>query len=297
MARADLRDLLDSWEVHLKAERKAPGTISVYLRGVRQYLAWCEDNELPAVIDRTAVAGFIAERLDAGAEAHTMIARQLAVRRFSAWLTEEGEQGADPLLGVKPVKLDQKVVEPLTPDELAALIKACQGKDFRDRRDEAIVRVMAECGARAGEVVAMTVPDTNIKDGIVVIRRGKGGKGRRVPIGPQTCQSIDRYLRLRRGHRLADTPRLWLGVPGKGFAYSALLVALKRRADLAGIVDFYPHRLRHTMADRWLDADGSESGLMAIAGWSRPEMLLRYTKARREARAIEEAKRLQLGDL
>ena len=55
--------------------------------------------------------------------------------------------------------------------------------------------------------------------------------------------------------------------------------------------------MRHTAADRWLTAGGSEGGLMAVAGWSRPDMLLRYTRARAEQRAADEARRLNLGDL
>jgi integrase len=59
----------------------------------------------------------------------------------------------------------------------------------------------------------------------------------------------------------------------------------------------HPHLLRHTAADRWLTAGGSEGGLMAVAGWTRPDMLLRYTRARAEQRAADEARRLNLGDL
>jgi hypothetical protein len=36
---------------------------------------------------------------------------------------------------------------------------------------------------------------------------------------------------------------------------------------------------------------------MAVAGWTRPDMLIRYTQAQASARAADEAKRLQLGDL
>lgn len=48
--------------------------------------------------------------------------------------------------------------------------------------------------------------------------------------------------------------------------------------------------LRHTAASRWLAAGGSEGGLMAIAGWRRPDMLDRYAAATRASRAIEEAR-------
>lgn len=156
---------------------------------------------------------------------------------------------------------------------------------------------MIETGARAGEVVAVTTDDVNLREGTVVIRRGKGGKGRTVPIGPQTVRSIDRYLRLRRAHRLADTPPLWLGDRGKGFGYDALYCTLVRRGELAGLQDFHPHILRHTAAGRWLAAGGSEGGLMAVAGWSRRDMIDRYTMATSARRAVDEARRLQLGDL
>jgi hypothetical protein len=36
----------------------------------------------------------------------------------------------------------------------------------------------------------------------------------------------------------------------------------------------------YTAAHRWLAASGSESGLMAVAGWSRADMLVRYDRAR-----------------
>jgi integrase/recombinase XerD len=45
------------------------------------------------------------------------------------------------------------------------LLKACEGKSLRDRRDEAVVRFMLETGARAGEVAAMIVDDVDIKRG------------------------------------------------------------------------------------------------------------------------------------
>jgi integrase len=44
---------------------------------------------------------------------------------------------------------------------------------FRNRRDEAILRFMIETGARAGEVVAITLDDMSILEGRVTIRRGR----------------------------------------------------------------------------------------------------------------------------
>jgi len=296
-ASLDLAALLPSWELALRAERKSPQTIKSYGDGVRAFLRWCGERGHSPALDRELVKGFVADVLDGGAEPSTARARQLGVRRFSAWLEEEGEIDTDPLLGLKAPKLDAKVTESLTEAELRKLIKACGGREFRDRRDEAIVRLMAETGMRAGEVTGLTVADVDLNRGLVTVRRGKGGKGRIAPFGDQTARAIDRYLRARRTHRLADTDALWLGDRGKSLEYYGLHAALKYRAGLAGLTGFHPHLLRHTAAPRWLAAGGSEGGLMAVAGWSTRDMIDRYTKATASERAAAEARGLNLGEL
>jgi integrase/recombinase XerD len=298
-AAPDLAELLGSWELHLRAERKSPQTVKSYGDGVRAYLNWCATNNKPVVLDRRLLREFIDHLLTAGAKPATAVSRHLAVRRFSGWLAEEGEQDTDPLLGLRSPRLDKPVVEPLTDEQLRAMLKACRGPDMRDKRDEAILRLMFTTGARAGEVVAMQVNDLDLRSvpQTVIIRRGKGGKGRVVPLAVETAAAIDKYLRARKSHRLASDPALWLGDRGKYFSYDALHKTLGWRAELAGVKGFHPHRLRHTAAHRWLSKGGSEGGLMAVAGWSRPDMLLRYTSARASARAAEEAQRLNLGEL
>lgn len=281
----------------MRAERKSPATLKNYRDGIRAFFAWCERNGHSPALDRDLVKRFVADLLDKGAEPATAVARQLAVRRFSAWLTEEGELETDPLVGLKAPKLDTKVTQSLTDEELRRLIKSCTGPDMRDRRDEAIVRLMAETGMRAGEVTAMTVDSVDLARGLATVRRGKGGKGRIAPFGPQTGRAIDRYIRIRRTHLLADTTALWLGDRGKSFSYGGLYKTLQHRANLAGIRDFHPHLLRHTAASRWLAAGGSEGGLMTVAGWSTRDMLDRYTKATAAERAAAEALSLNLGDL
>jgi site-specific recombinase XerD len=293
----DLAALLPSWRLAMRAERKSPGTIKVYTAGVTAFLRWCESTGTAPELTKTAVQYFIADLLDGGAEGATAQARQKGLRRFAAWLVDEGELGGDPLLGLKSPKLDAKVTDALTDNELRRLIKACQGKSLKDRRDEAIVRMMAETGLRAGEVIAMQLADVDVDRGLATIRRGKGGKGRVAPFGPQTGVAIDRYIRARRTHRLADAGPLWVGAAGKTFGYHGLHACLKERAQAAGIDRFHPHLLRHTAATRWLRAGGSEGGLMAVAGWSTRDMIDRYTGASASERAADEARGLNLGEL
>lgn len=281
----------------MRAERKAPATIKSYTTGVRKLLEWCAETDALPVLDKLTVNGLIASLLDSGVEPATARSRQLGIRRFSAWLAEEREIPDDLLLGIKAPKLDTKVTEPLSEASLKALLKACAGNTFPDRRDEALVRFMVETGTRAGEVIALAIADVDLMAGTAIVRKGKGGKGRSVPFGAQTGLALDRYLRARKSHKLAYTSAFWLGERNRGFTYYALHWSLRGRAEAAGITSFHPHLLRHTAAHRWLAAGGSEGGLMAVAGWTRPDMLVRYTKARASDRAAAEARTLNLGDL
>lgn len=290
--------MLPSWRRALKAERKSEATVKSYTEGVRAFLSWCEATGTTAELAKATVQTFVADLLEKGQSPKTVTARLLAVRRFSVWLADEGELPVDPLVGLKQPKLDRKVVDALTDDQLQALTKACHGKSFTDRRDEAIVRLLAETGMRAGELISLMVDDVDLNRGLAVIQRGKGGKGRVVPFGAQTTQALDRYIRARRTHRLAEGGKLFLGADDwRPFGYAGLRHALARRATKAGIQDFHPHKMRHTCATRWLRRGGSEGGLMAVAGWSSRAMMDRYTAASASERAAEEARGLGLGDL
>jgi integrase/recombinase XerD len=66
----------------------------------------------------------------------------------------------------------------LSDDQLRGLLEACKGPSFRDKRDEAAVRLLSETRLQASEGVALQVADLDLKRGLVSVRRGKGAKGR-----------------------------------------------------------------------------------------------------------------------
>jgi len=297
------RALMAEWRLALTAERKSPKTIALYLDAVGRYLTWVETQGLPPM-RRTSLQTWITDMLGTGRSPSTARIRQQAVRRYAAWLTAVGHLEAAPFQGMTSPKLDQPVVDPLTLDQVRALLRTCQPEqadDFRAARplrhvrDEAIIRLMAETGIRLSEVIALTAGDLDLPGGLITIQRGKGGRGRVIPVGPATAAAIRSYLAVRQQQHHAGRKELWLGERGCGLAADALYRSLRRRADRAGITGFRPHRLRHTAAHRWLAAGGSESGLMAMAGWTRVEMLIRYTRANAGERAAAEARRLDLG--
>lgn len=300
---AVLLTLLPEWELALRAEDKTPGTIEAYLGGARRYLDWCTPADAVPMA-RTSLQTWMAHLLESGNAPGTVLARKQSVKRLGDWLLATGRITGHPFLGVKGPAQRRPVVLPLTDDQLRALIATCTSPVHRrpderlhHRRDEALIRLMAETGIRPGEVVALERADLDLELHRISVRHGKGRLFRTIPVGPTTIAAIRGYLAERAHHRAAASPRLWLGERGASFGYDGLNQALRRRATQAGIDRFHLHRLRHTAAHRWLAAGGTESGLMAMAGWSRTDMLVRYTRATAAERAATEALRLDLGNL
>lgn len=297
----ELATLRASWVTHLQAERKSPHTIRTYTAGVDAYARWCAASGRQPEFSRAAVATFTAALLDSGAEPATALSRQRGVRRFSAWLAAEGETARDELAGMSPPKLDDKVPPELTEDQVRALLATCgsgSNRDLWDVRDEAIIRLMTESMVRAGELLSMTMtpPVVDIRAGSALVVRGKGGKGRVVPFGPQTGRALDRYERARRRQPHASRPEYWLARQRKVLAYYGLHTMLRRRGDTAGVA-VHPHMLRSTGAIRWRAAGGSVPGLLTVAGWTSLEMAQRYVRAAENRLAVDEAHKLNLGDL
>jgi len=297
-------DHLESWKLALRAENKAPGTIVVYADCTTRYLHWCtETDRLP--MSRASLNRWVAGMLDGGNAAGTARIRQQAVRRFANWLAAGGDIPANPFPGMKAPRVQTPLVEPFSDNELRALIGTCAitdadaplGQTLHQRRDEAILRLMFETAIRVGELLRLELDDVDFIGRLITIRRGKGGRGRIIPFGDATAEALLAYLGDRERHPLANDADLWLGNRGTQLSYDGLVRGLRRRAARADVKDFRPHRLRHTAAHRWLAAGGSESGLMAIAGWTRADMLVRYTRARASERAANEARRLNLGAL
>jgi integrase/recombinase XerD len=255
----DLDWLTASWTRSMTAERKSPLTVRSYLAGVSGLARWCETQGRPVELDGQTVEDWTLALLEAGRTANTVIARQRAVRRFSAWLARKQIISADRLRDVKPPKLDEPIVPGLTDTQLRALLATCRPGAFHDVRDRALILFLAETGTRAAEVIAMELPDLNLAAGVAIVRRGKGGKGRVVPFSPQCAEAIDDYLRLRKRHRLAKagSTALWLGARGRTFGYDGLYHAISRRGEAAGLGEIHPHMLRHTAAIRWLGKGGS----------------------------------------
>jgi len=291
-----LHDLQRSFLRHLRAEGRSPATLRLYGQAVTFFGRWLESEGRKATVDelnRAAIREWLAVLSD-DHEPGTVKVRYRGLFRFCSWLVDEGELIQNPMTTLSAPELNMKPVPVITDDDLGALLKACGGKEFNDRRDEALIRFLLDCGVRISEACGLRLDQLDLDQGMAIVR-GKGSKVRPVYFGARTARALDRYVRMRSHHRWAHLDALFLTQRGALSADGAR-ERVKIRGELAGINDLHPHRFRHTFAHDFLMAGGQERDLKRLAGWSSDVMLERYGASAADVRAKAAAQRLKRGD-
>jgi site-specific recombinase XerD len=292
----DIAELRRHYEVSLRARNRSPETIKSYLVGLDLFREFAIASGFPTAVDRISrdhVETFLADQL-ARWRPKTAEIRYGALRQFFKWCQEEGEITASPMANMRPPTVPEVPVPIVEDDDLRKLLKVCEGTGHDQRRDTAILRLFVDCGLRLAEVTNLNIDDIDFDLEVVGVV-GKGSRPRAVPMSTKTTQAILRYLRIRKAHPQANSPRLWLGHRGP-LKPNGIAVMLRRRCTQAGLAQLHPHQLRHTAAHVAAKEGLGDSDMMRIFGWRSRQMLTRYGASAADDRARDAYRRLAPGD-
>jgi site-specific recombinase XerD len=155
--------------------------------------------------------------------------------------------------GVKPPNAGKRYPpEPLERGEVLRLLNGC-GRGPCGLRNRALIVTLWRCGLRVSEALALYPRDLDVSNGIIRVRRGKGGKHRPVGIDPQALAVIEQWMAARAklgiGGRSPLFCKVDVRVRGGELRTQYVRTMLKRAAANAGIDKrVHPHGLRHTHA-------------------------------------------------
>lgn len=255
----DLRTLLDDFRDDLVGDGRRPRGVDGYVAGARQLLAWVGKGEAVAAAQLTpaAITRWRNERAK-GCAASTVHADLCIARCFCRFLMGLGHLEADPTARVKFPKPQPKPPRPLSADEVRAMLAALDvGRLPREHRHTAErarlgVYVFLYSGLRLAEVAALRWSDVDLDGGSLVVREGKGGRSRGVPLHPRLRVELEAAAR-ELGPELRPR-RAVIGNRSGGAMHPKSVAEIFTRWLKARGVVITAHRLRHTFATAMLRA-------------------------------------------
>ena len=291
-----LGDAIDAWTSSLRADGKAPKTITTYLYAVERLAAHVGRSRPLASITRKDHEDLQAELLTRMKPASVSTVYR-SLRSFWKWAAEHDDMPVtkDPMNGMGAPRVPETTVEFVTDAELRAILATCKARsrhNFRGHRDEAVIRLLAATGCRLSEIAMLTLADIDLPGGAIRVM-GKGRRERWVPFDEAAGVAMRRYLTNERPRHPSalGTDRVWLGPAGL-FTANGIGQMLAERGKAAGITRrVHPHELRHRFVASALKAGLSEGDVMALSGHRSRSMMDRYGRFTRSQRAHEAYRR------
>ena len=150
--------------------------------------------------------------------------------------------------------------ETLTLEEARRLVQRCPRGTPQERRSRIVVLLLYGCGLRTSELCFLDVRDVNVERQEVLVRKGKGGRQRTIPVPAAVWTELLGYLTERGGKRgplfqtLVRRKRIVPREVGEIVRDAALRAAIKRKVT--------PRTLRHAFGTHLMDA-GVDLGVIA----------------------------------
>jgi integrase/recombinase XerD len=198
------------------------------------------------------------------------------VRAWFKWLSKNNYILFNPASELELPKLERRLPKHvLTVSEAEQVI--AQATNVRDR---AILETLYSTGIRRMELIGLRLYDVDADRGTLMVRQGKGRKGRMVPIGERALAWIDKYQREIRPGLLTDgSPVLFLNNMGEPFEPGQLTRLVRDYVNAAEIGKRGScHLFRHTMATLMLENGADIRYIQAMLGHVKLETTAIYTQ-------------------
>jgi site-specific recombinase XerD len=290
--------IVDTYLTHLASAGKSVHTVRAYRQDLADFVRWHEQTtaeafDPQAVLPRdiTAYRSYLMTR---GKKPATVNRRLVALQRFYTWAQRQQHVTESPFAVLEGVRVKQQQgIAPkwLDPKQQLALLRAV--RKGKCARDVAMVELMMKAGLRVSELANLMLDDVELSErvGKVIVRSGKGGKYREVPLSKDVRHALAVYLETREED---GSGRLFLGQRGPlnaaGVQYLVAKYAYQARLD-----QVTPHTLRHTFGKNLVDGRVSLEQVAALLGHESLDTVLIYTRPSQQD--LERAVRKAAGEI
>ena len=266
-------DLINAYENYLtKVKQSSANTVFSYLRDIRQFSGWLQEEEGREVVDadNVHITRYLSHLEEEGRSVATVSRCLASLKNFYTYVVSSGFLETSPVSAeIKIQRGEKKLPQILTGDEVELLLNQPGSTDLKGLRDKAMLEVMYATGVRVSELLELNADDVNLEGSY--IRCATAKKTRHVPLYPAALKALTIYMHEVRDAMLADPEEkaLFVNVGGSRMSRQGFWKILKHYQSTAKIdKEITPHTLRHSFAVHLLERGADLGSLQELMGHS-----------------------------
>ena len=233
---------------HFMAERGIHETAAVSKEDLEDYVKYLEENKFAAATVSRNVA---------------------SIKAFYHYMVREGIIAEDISEELKAPKIEKKIPEIMSPDEVVRLLEQPSGNTHKEIRDKAMLELLYATGIRVTELISLKISDVNMPTGFILCR--DRNKERIIPFGTEAKNALARYLNGTREEMLENKTSdvLFANCSGQPMSRQGFWKLIKYYAKKADIkADITPHTLRHSFAAHLVENGADLRSVQEMLGHS-----------------------------
>ena len=217
-----------------------------YQRDLKKFKAFCENRGLTSVdqLTKEDLEAYVDVMGEEQFKPATVSRNIASIKAWIHFLLEEGVIKADISRTMKVPKIEKKIPEIMTMNEVVTLLEQPSKDNPKEIRDKAMLELLYATGIRVTELISLKIEDLNLQMNYITCN--DGSKERMIPFGTKARMALLHYMESARAEMLEDAEShvLFVNCSGKAMSRQGFWKLIKYYAKKAGITaDITPHTI------------------------------------------------------
>lgn len=264
----DAQQALQAFIEYLRGEKRAAAhTLASYRRDLLRLQNYCTQQNIEnwRQLQVSDIRLYIGERHKNDIGSKTLQRELAAMRSFYRFLLKKNLVEQSPAQNIQAPKASKKLPKILDVDQVAGVLDTKPGSAL-EIRDLAIFELFYSSGLRLSELVMLDLGDIGFSDGYLLVRFGKGGKERQVPVGNKAIDAIKAWLEFRPD---TTSKALFISKQGKRLGQRSVQLRLEKWCLKHSLSEhIHPHMFRHSFASHLLESSQDIRAVQELLGHS-----------------------------
>jgi len=191
------------------------------------------------------------------------------IKAFYKYLLLEDMLHDNPAELLEGPKLQRKIPDVLTVEEMNQLLNAIDMSEAHAHRNRAMLETLYACGLRVSEMINLKLSNFYKDVGFIKVI-GKNDKERIIPIGEDAIKYIDIYIETERVHvniKAGEEDFIFLNRRGKHLTRVMIFTLIKKYSALAQLEKHVsPHTFRHSFATHLVEGGADLRAVQEMLG-------------------------------